>query len=46
MHWGAAACHASLLAKAFGVAATKADNPRFLKKFHFFANFVPDFPDK
>src|SRR5439155_16010437 len=29
-------CHASLLAKAFGVAATKAANPRFFEKISFF----------
>ncbi|HMF80228.1 MAG TPA: hypothetical protein VK562_02410 [Candidatus Acidoferrum sp.] len=45
MHWGAGACHASLLAKAFGVAATKAANPRFFEKFYFFENFVPQIPD-
>jgi len=37
MHWGAGACHA--------VAATKADNPRFFEKIHFFENFVPQLPD-
>jgi hypothetical protein len=36
MHRDAAACHASLLAKAFGVAPMKAANPRFFEKSSFF----------
>jgi hypothetical protein len=45
MHRDAAARHASLLAKAFGVAATKAANRRFSEKISFFENFVPQIPN-
>ena len=41
-----AACNASPLAKALGVASTKTVTRDFLTKMSFFENFVPQIPEK